>query len=53
MFKSFRILLDSGCIITIVMGMLIKIITKEYYVMQWHMQVGNIKTNLKVYKDFT
>ena len=30
-----------------------KLKTKEYAVMQWHMQVGNITTNLKVIIDFT
>ena len=27
-------------------------ITKKYYVIQWHMQTGNIITNIKVEVDF-
>ena len=48
-FKSFRILLDSGCISMIVIGRLFeKLRPEKYAVMQWHKQAGNITTHLKV-----
>ena len=53
-FKNFCILLDSGCIPTIVMGRLIeKLHHDKYALMQWNTQAGNITTNLKVKVDFT
>ena len=53
-FRNFRILFYSGCGSTILMRRLIKKIkTKKYDMMQWHMQQGNISTNLKVKIDFT
>ena len=53
-FKNFRILLDNGCIATIVMVRLItKLNPKEDYVMQCHTQAINITTNLKVKIYFT
>ena len=53
-FKKFRILLDSGCSSTILMGRLIEKLTpKEDAVIQWHNQAGSITTNLKVNMDFT
>ena len=46
--KNFRILLDIGCIYTIVMrSLILELDPKEGNVMQWHMQAGNITTNLK------
>ena len=48
-FKNVQILLDSGCIYTIVIEMLItKLTTRKYTVIKWHMQEGNITTNVKV-----
>ena len=48
-FENFRILLDSGCSSTIVMGRLFeKLCLEKYAVIQWHTQAGNITTNLKV-----
>ena len=53
-FKNFRIIFDSGCSNTIVMGRPVEInIPKKYYVMQCHTEVGNITTNLKVEVEFT
>ena len=53
-FKIFRILLDSGCGSTIVIRRLVeKLSLEKYDVMQWHMQAGNITTNLKVKVYFT
>ena len=53
-FKNFRILLSSGCSSTILMGRLVeKLRLKEYAVMQWNTQAGNITINLKVKVDFT
>ena len=53
-FKNFRILLDSGCSSTIVMGRLVKKLHPDKYtVIQWHTQAGNITTNLRVKVDFT
>ena len=53
-FNNFRIILDSGCSSTIVMGRLIqKIIPKIENVMQWHMQAGNITTNQHVKRYLT
>ena len=53
-FKNFRIPLDSGCVSTTIMGILVgKLHPKKYSVMQWHTQAGNITTNLKVVVDFT
>ena len=53
-FKKFRILLDSGCSSTILMGRLIQNrIPKIDNVIQWHMQAGNITTNLRVKRNFT
>ena len=51
-FKDFRILLDSGCRSTILMGRIVKKLSpEEDSVMQWHTQDGNINTNLKVKVD--
>ena len=48
-FENFLILLDSGCSSKIVMRRQIETFhPKKYDVMQWHIQVGNITTNLKV-----
>ena len=53
-FKSFRILLDSGCSSTIVIVRLVKKLDPEEDApMQWHTQAGNITTNIKVKVDFT
>ena len=53
-FINFRIRLDSGCSSTIVMRRPIaKINPKEYDMMKWHTQAGNITTNIKVEIDFT
>ena len=52
--NHFRILLDSGCSSTIVMGRLIdKLGPKKYYLMQWHTQAGNTNTNVNFKIDFT
>ena len=46
--------MDSGCISTIVMVILVETLSpEEYSPMQWHMQAGNITTNIKVQVDFT
>ena len=46
--KNFRILLDNGCIFTILMRSPIKKLkTKEDYVIKLHTQTGNLTTNLK------
>ena len=48
-FKKFRILLDSGCISTIVIRRLItKLNLKEDAVIQWCSEARNITTNIKV-----
>ena len=48
------ILLEIGCSSTILMGSLVKILSQEEdNPMQWHMQAGNITTNLKVKIYFT
>ena len=53
-FKFFRILLESGCSSTILMGRLIeKQRPGKYAPMQWNTQAGNITNNLKVKIDFT
>ena len=53
-FKSFQILLDSGCSSTIVIWGLVKRLgPKKVVVMQWHTQAGNITTNIKVEIYFT
>ena len=53
-FKNFRVLLDSWCISTIVMGSLVKTLAPEKdSPVQWHMQAGNITPNLKVKVYFT
>ena len=53
-FKNFRILLDSGCSSTIVIGRLVKKLhSDKYAVMQWSTQYGNITTNIKVKVYFT
>ena len=53
-FKNFRVLLDSGCSSTIVMGRLVeKLYPGKYSQMQWHTQAVNITTNLKVKVYFT
>ena len=53
-FKSFWILLGSGCSSTIVLGVLVEIILlKTDDVMQCHTQAGNITSNLKVQVYFT
>ena len=52
-FKNPRILLDSGCSSTIVMGRIIKTISpKEYAMMQWYAQAGIIITNLEMNIEF-
>ena len=53
-FKNFRIILDSECSSTIVIGRLVeKPHPEKDSVMQWHPQAGNITTNYKVKVDFT
>ena len=53
-FKIFRILLDSGCSSTIVMGGIIqKLGPEEDTPMQWNRQAGSNTTHLKVKIDFT
>ena len=53
-FKSFQVLLDSGCSSTIIMVRLVeKLNPYKDAVMQWHAQAGNITTNLKVQIYFT
>ena len=53
-FKIFRILLESGCSSTIVMGRIIeKLCPENDAPMQWNTQAVNITTNLKVKIDFT
>ena len=53
-FKNFHIILDIGCISTIVIGRLVKQISLvEDFLMQWNTQAGNITTNLKVEIYFT
>ena len=53
-FKNFRILLESGCSNTIVMGRLLqKIHPEKDSVMQCHMKSSNINTNHKVKLEFT
>ena len=53
-FNFFRILLDSGCSSTIVMGRLVKQLGLEKYApMQWNTQAINITTNIKVNIDLT
>ena len=48
-FKNFRIILDSGCVSTLVIGSLVeKICLEQDDVMQWHTQAGNITTSIKV-----
>ena len=48
-FKNFQILLDSGCSSKILMGRLVeKLGRKKDALMQWHVQYGNITTNIKV-----
>ena len=52
-FKNFLIILDSGCIYTIVTRrIVVKLHPEKYAVMQWHTQAVNITTNLKVKVDF-
>ena len=48
-FKNFQTLLYSGCIYTILTERLVK----KLSAMQWHMQDGNITTNIKVKADST
>ena len=53
-FKSFLILLDSGCSSKIVMGRLLeRLKPAKYAMMQWHTQAVNITTNLEFKVDFT
>ena len=53
-FKKFRILLESGCISTVVMGRLIeKLHPKKDAPIKWNTQARNITTNIKVNIDFT
>ena len=53
-FKNFRILLDSECSTTIVMGRLVRKVTpKEDVGMKLHTQAGSITTNIKLRIDFT
>ena len=52
-FKTFQIILDSGCISTIVIRRLFgKLCPEKYDVMQWQTQAGNINNNFKVKVDF-
>ena len=52
MFKNIQILLDIVCSYMIVIVRLVeKLYHKKDGVMQWHMQAGNITTNLKVEVD--
>ena len=53
-FKSFQILLDSGCNFTILIVFLVeKLNPDKYTVMQWYAKAGHITTNSKVKVDFT
>ena len=53
-FNNFRILLDSGCSSTILMGGVVeKLKPEKHDVMQWHTQARNITTNLNIKVDFT
>ena len=53
-FKNFRIILESGCSSTIVMGRIVKRQFPEKDApMQCHTQAINITTNIKVKVDFT
>ena len=53
-FKNFRVLLDSGCSSTIVMGRPIeKLHPEQDALIQWNTQAGNITTNNKVKVNFT
>ena len=53
-FKNFRILLDSVCSSTIVMGRIIeKLCPEKDAPMQWNPQARNITNNLKVKVNFT
>ena len=50
-FKKFPILLDSGCSSTILIGRLVeKMHPEKDSVIQWHIQAGNITTNLNIKK---
>ena len=52
-FKSFQILLESGCSSTIVMGRMVeKLKPEKDDVTQWQAQAGNITTNLNIKVDF-
>ena len=53
-FKKFRILLDSGCSSTIVMGRLVeKLGLKIDAMIKWHTQYVNIIMDIRVEVDFT
>ena len=53
-FNNIRIILDNGCISTIVMGSMVKkLILEKYAPMQWNTQAVNITNNFKVEVDFT
>ena len=53
-FKGFRIILDSRCSSTIIMGGIVeKLHPEKYAVMLWHTQARNITTDLKVKIDIT
>ena len=48
-FESFRIIFDSGCVSTTVMGILFgKLNPKKYDVMQLHTQAGNINNTINI-----
>ena len=52
--KNCWILLDSRCSPKIIMGRLVKKLSpRKDAVIQWHMQAGNITTNLKIEVNFT
>ena len=53
MFKTFLILVESGCSSTIIMGRLItKLCPKGENVIKWHTQVVKLNTNIKFKIDF-
>ena len=53
-FKNLRIILDSGCSSTILMGRIVEELHPEKdAVVQWHTQAVNIFTNPTIKVDFT
>ena len=52
--KNFQILFDSKCILTLVIIRLLEKLRREKdIVMQWHIQAGNITSNIKFKVYFT